>query len=128
MTDNKKVGGFYNTSPAISPQGDKIVFISDRDIFLDLYLMDINKPDDVEKIISSGRTNDFEELNVLFPALTWAPDNKRIAVSTKSGGFDRITIVDVVILLIYYRLDKRIERFELCVLYFKNTLNDCINF
>jgi len=96
LTDNKKVGGFYNTSPAISPQGDKIVFISDRDIFLDLYLMDINKPDDVEKIISSGRTNDFEELNVLFPALTWAPDNKRIAVSTKSGGFDRITIVDVI--------------------------------
>ena len=95
LTDNKKVGGFYNTSPAISPQGNKIAFISDRDIFLDVYIMDVNKPDDVDKIINSGMENDFEELNVLFPSLTWAPDNKRIALSTKSGGFDRITIIDV---------------------------------
>ncbi len=95
LTDNKKLGGFYNTSPAISPQGDKIAFISDRDIFIDVYVMDINKPEDAEKIVSSGKENDFEELNVLFPSLTWAPDNKRIALSTKSGGYDRVTIIDV---------------------------------
>ncbi|MEW6653976.1 MAG: biopolymer transporter Tol, partial [Bacteroidota bacterium] len=40
LTNNKKDGGFYNASPAISPQGDKIAFISDRDIYLDVYLMD----------------------------------------------------------------------------------------
>ncbi|MCF8241160.1 MAG: biopolymer transporter Tol [Melioribacteraceae bacterium] len=94
ITDNEKVGGFYNTSPALSPQGDKVVFISDRDIFLDIYIMDLNDPDEAEKLIESGRTNDFEELNVLFPSLTWAPDNKRIAFSVKSSGFDRIVIFD----------------------------------
>ncbi len=41
MTNAKKDGGFYNTSAAISPNGEKIVFISDRDIFMDVYLMDV---------------------------------------------------------------------------------------
>ncbi len=94
LSDNKKVGGFYNISPAISPQGDKIVFISDRDIFLDVYLMNSFDGEVIDRIVESGRENNFEELNLLFPSLTWAPDNKRVALSVKSGGFDVITIIN----------------------------------
>lgn len=94
LTDNKKMMGFYNTSPAISPFGDKVVFISDRDVFLDLYIMDIEKPEDVELLIESGQTNDFEELNVLFPSLTWSPDNIHVALVGKSSGYDVITIIN----------------------------------
>ncbi|MBI9073145.1 MAG: PD40 domain-containing protein [Melioribacteraceae bacterium] len=95
LTDNKKDGGFYNTSPAISPQGDKIVFISDRDIYFDIYVINAFDGKVIDKIAESGRANDFEELNVLTPALTWAPDNKRVAISVKSSGYDRIRIIDV---------------------------------
>lgn len=94
LTDHEEDGGFYYTSPAISPQGDKIVFISDRDIYLDIYLMDANTGEITKKIIESGRTQNFEELNILFPSLTWAPDNQRIALSLKSEGFDRIYTFD----------------------------------
>jgi len=95
LTDTSKDYGFYNTSPAISPQGDKIAFISDRDIFLDVYVMDANDGKILKKIVESGKATDFEELNLLHPSLTWSPDNKRIALSTKAGGYDEITIVDV---------------------------------
>lgn len=95
LTNNKKAGGFYNTSPALSPQGDKIVFISDRDIYLDIYLMNAFDGEIIDEVIESGRTNDFEELNVLYPSMTWAPDNNRIALSRKSAGYDRIYIYDV---------------------------------
>lgn len=95
LTDNQKAGGFYNTSPALSPQGDKIVFISDRDIYLDIYLMNAFDGEIIDEVIESGRTNDFEELNVLYPSMTWAPDNNRIALSRKSSGYDRIYIYDV---------------------------------
>ena len=95
LTDNSKGYGFYNTSPAISPQGDKIAFISDRDIFLDVYIMDANDGKILKKVVESGKTNDFEDLNLLYPSLTWSPDNKRIALSTKSGGGDEISIIDV---------------------------------
>lgn len=94
LTDNKKTIGFYNTSPAISPQGDKIAFISDRDIYLDVYIMDANDGKILKKIVESGKTNDFEELNLLHPSLTWSPDNKRVALSSKNSGFDVITIID----------------------------------
>ncbi|MEW6194433.1 MAG: peptidase MA family metallohydrolase [Bacteroidota bacterium] len=94
LTNNKKTIGFYNMSPAISPQGDKIAFISDRDIYLDVYVMDANDGKILKKVIESGKTFDFEELNLLHPSLTWSPDNKKIALSSKSGGFDVITIID----------------------------------
>lgn len=94
LTNNKKDGGFYNASPAISPQGDKIAFISDRDIYLDVYLMDAVDGKVIKKILESGKTNDFEELNVLHPSIAWAPDNKRIAISSKSGGFDIVAVIN----------------------------------
>lgn len=94
LTKNEETGGFYNTSPAISPQGDKIAFLSDRDIFMDLYLLDAYTGKVIKRILESGQTNNFEELNVLFPALTWAPDNKRIALSGKLNGYDVIYIID----------------------------------
>ncbi|MBA4406845.1 biopolymer transporter Tol [bacterium] len=94
LTDNKKIGGFYNTSPVISPQGDKIAFISDRDIYLNVYIMNAQDGKVIKKIVESGWTTDFEELTVLHPSLTWAPDNKRLALSSTNGGYDVITIID----------------------------------
>ena len=94
LTDNKKLGGFYNTSPAISPKGDKIVLISDRNIYLDVYLINSFDGKEIKKVIGSGTTENLEELNVLFPSLTWAPDNKRIALSSKSEGYDVIKVID----------------------------------
>ncbi len=96
LTDNKKTGGFYNTSPAISPKGDKIAFISDRDIFLDVYVMKTDNSKEIKRVVESGQENDFEELNVLFPALSWSPDNVHIALSGKSSGYDNITIINSV--------------------------------
>ncbi len=94
LTNNKESIGFYNTSPAISPQGDKIAFISDRDIYLEVYIMNAFDGKIIKKVVESGRTANFEELNVLFPAITWAPDNKRIALTSKSNGKDVISIIN----------------------------------
>jgi Tol biopolymer transport system component len=94
LTNNKKDGGFYNMSPAFSPQGDKIAFISDRDIYLDVYIMNATDGKVIKKVVESGKATNFEELNILHPSLTWAPDNKRIALSSKNKGYDVITIID----------------------------------
>lgn len=94
LTNNKKLGGFYNISPAISPQGDKVVFISDREIYLDIYVMNSFDGKVIDKVIESGRTENLEELNVLYPTLTWAPDNNRIALTSKREGYDVVKIID----------------------------------
>lgn len=95
LTNNKEAGGFYNTSPALSPQGDKIAFISDRDIFLDIFVINALDGEMITKIDGFGRQNDLEELNLLFPSVSWAPDNNRLAVSKKGKGYDIVAIVDV---------------------------------
>jgi len=95
LTDHNEDGGFYNTSPAISPQGDKIAFISNRDVYFNVYIMDAKDGKVIKKVVNGNRTNDFEELNVVTPGLNWSPDGKKIALSAKSGGFDVIYIIDV---------------------------------
>ncbi|MDO8548582.1 MAG: peptidase MA family metallohydrolase, partial [Ignavibacteria bacterium] len=95
LTDHREDGGFYNTSPAISPQGDKIAFISNRDYYFDVYLMDAIDGKIIKKLIEGNRTPDFEELNILTPGLSWSPNGDKIVLSAKSSGYDVVYIIDV---------------------------------
>ncbi len=95
LTDHKKDGGTYNTSPAISPQGDKIAFLSNRDFYFDLYIMSAVDGKIIKKLVKGNRTADYEELNILTPSLSWSPDGKRIALGAKSGGYDVVYVIDV---------------------------------
>ena len=83
LTDHKEKEGFYNTSPAISPQGDKIAFISDRDYYFNVYLMNVQDGKIIKKVVEGNRTGDFEELNIITPGLSWSPDGKKIALVSK---------------------------------------------
>jgi len=95
LTDHREDGGFYNTSPAISPQGDKIAFLSNRDYYFDVYIMSAIDGEIIKRIVKGNRSADFEELNILTPGLTWSPDGSKIALSVKSEGYDVIYILDI---------------------------------
>ncbi|MDP1678282.1 MAG: biopolymer transporter Tol [Bacteroidota bacterium] len=94
LTNHIKENNFYNTSPAISPQGDKVAFISDRDDYFDVYVMS-TIDNTVTKILDGQRTNNFEELHLLTPGMSWSPDGKKIAIAVKSGERDAIYLIDV---------------------------------
>jgi len=95
LTDPEKDDGFYNTSPAISPRGDKIAFLTNRDYFFSLYIMDANTGEIITELAEGNNSPNFEELNILTPGLTWSPDGKHIALSALSHGFDVIYIFNV---------------------------------
>jgi Tol biopolymer transport system component len=95
LTNHTKDGSFYNTSPAISPQGDRIAFISNRDDYFDVFLMNTIDGTIETKLVKGQRTPDFEELHLLTPGITWSPDGKRIALAAKSGSRDAIIVIDV---------------------------------
>lgn len=94
MTDHVKESNFYNTSPAISPQGDKIAFISDRDDYFSVYVIS-TIDNTLTKVVAGQRTNNFEELHLLTPGIGWSPDGKKIAVAAKSGERDAVYLIDV---------------------------------
>ncbi len=95
LTDHRKDGGFYNTSPTISPQGDRIAFISNRNDFFDVYLMSATDGAILDKLVDGQQTSDLEELHLLTPGISWSPDGKRIALAVKAGEQDAILLIDV---------------------------------
>ena len=95
LTDPEKGGGFYNTGPSISPQGDKIAFISNRNYYFDVFIMNAIDGTIIKRLIKGNRSADFEQLNVVTPGLSWSPDESKIALSAKADGNDIIYIIDI---------------------------------
>lgn len=95
LTDHTKYRNFINNSPALSPNGDKIAFLSDKSDYFDIYLMSAIDGKIISKLVSGQKTGDLEELHWLRPGITWSPDSKYIAFAAKSGGEDELKIVDV---------------------------------
>lgn len=86
--------GSYNTSPAISPQGDKIAFITNKRGYFDVIAINALNGRKLKTIVRGEDNPDFEELNILNPNLTWSPDGQQIALSTKTKGNDDIAIIN----------------------------------
>lgn len=95
LTDHTKDGGFYNIAPSISPDGSMFLFISNRDDYFDVFLADATTGKIIEKVVEGNTTNNFEELQVLTPGLTWSPDSKKMAISVKAGESDAIFVIDL---------------------------------
>ncbi len=95
LTDHTKYRNFINNSPALSPNGDKLAFLSDKSDYFDIYLMSAIDGKIISKLVSGQKTGDLEELHWLRPGITWSPDSKYIAFAAKAGGEDALNIVDV---------------------------------
>ncbi len=94
VTDHKKAGNFYNSSPAVSPNGEKVAFIADEEGLFGVFVQDIDNKESRQELVSSFRAQDFEDLNLLTPGISWSPDGKKIAISAKAGPEDAVFIVD----------------------------------
>ena len=90
----QKSGGSYNTSPAISPQGDKVALITNKRGFFDVIVISAIDGKKLKTLIKGEDNVNFEELNILNPNLAWSPDGSKLALSAKSEGSDDLAIVD----------------------------------
>lgn len=86
--------GSYNTSPAISPNGDRIAMLTNRRNVFDVVVVDANSGERLKTLVSGSDNPMFEELNILNPNLTWSPDGSQLALSSKSQGQYNLAIVD----------------------------------
>ena len=86
--------GSYNTSPSISPQGDKIAFITNKRGYFDVVAISAIDGRKLKTLIRGEDDPEFEELNILNPNIAWSPDGRKIAMSTKSEGRDDLAIID----------------------------------
>ncbi len=92
---NREMVGSYNTSPSLSPEGDRIAIISNALRSFNVYILNTITGEIIKTLIDGTTNLNFAELNILTPNLTWSPDGSKIALSAKSQGEDRLAIVDV---------------------------------
>ena len=93
LTDHRRDGGGLNTAPAISPQGDRIAWFSDRRQYTDVYLMSAYDGKVLRRIIRGERNVQFEAIPSFRSSIAWSPDGLRLALTAKSGGRDALYVV-----------------------------------
>ena len=95
LTDHTKDRNFINNRPTLSPQGDKLVFLSDKSDYFDLYLMSAIDGKIISKLVSGQKSGNLEELQWLRPGITWSPDGRMIAFTSRSGGENALHLLEV---------------------------------
>ncbi len=92
LTDHIKDHGYYNTKPILSPDGESIVFFSDRSGFVEIFVMSALDGKIIRKVVSGSKSNRYESLHVLTGAMCFDPLGDRVAFVAKSGGSDALFI------------------------------------
>ncbi|MCX7836260.1 MAG: hypothetical protein N2450_09385 [bacterium] len=94
MTNREKFGNYINNAPAISPQGDRIVFLSDRSDYFDIWLMNGFDGKVIKRLIKGQRTARFEELHWLQSGISWDPSGTLITFGAKANGKDALFVMN----------------------------------
>jgi Tol biopolymer transport system component len=95
LTDHQRDGSYWNFTPALSPDGQKIAFLSDRSGYADLYLMSSVNGRVIEKLVKGERTSEFESMHTLRSSISWSPDGRKICFAAASGGRDLVSSLDL---------------------------------
>ena len=94
LTDHRHDPSNLNTAPAVSPQGDRIAYFSDRRQYTDVYVMSAFDGKVQRRIIRGERSVLFEAIPSFRGSLTWSADGRRIGLVAKSAGYDVLYVVD----------------------------------
>lgn len=95
LTDHRRDESNLNTTPAVSPQGDRIAYFSDRRQYTDVYIMSAYDGKVLRRVIRGERSVQFEGIPSFRSSITWSPDGQRLALTARSAGRDVLYIVSV---------------------------------
>src|SRR5215213_8087876 len=95
LLNKERSGGTMNVSPEISPDGSRIMFFSERDLFsIDLYLADAKTGKIIRKVTDTATDPHFESLQFLSSAGAWDSASQRFVFPGISRGTPNLTIVN----------------------------------
>lgn len=90
-----KNSGTLNTSPSLSPNGDEIVFLSEKDLFsVEMFRADVRTGQVKEKIVKTSLDPHYESLQFINSAGAWSNTGGRFAFGAVAKGDPVLTIID----------------------------------
>lgn len=87
--------GRQNVAPSISPDGERILYISEKDLFsFDLFLADARTGETIRKLSSAAADAHTDALRFIDSSGTWSPDSRQVAFVVFAGGRNELVIAD----------------------------------
>jgi Tol biopolymer transport system component len=88
--------GEINISPAMSPDGRYVAFLTQKDLFsIDLFMAEVETGEIIRKLSSADSDPHIEALRYIDSSGTFSPDSRQFAYVAVAGGDNEIVIVNV---------------------------------
>ena len=96
MLTKERSEGTLHLAPALSPDGTKVAYFSEKDFFfVDLYLADVATGKVDRRLLKSTYSSNYETFRFINSQASWSPDGRFLATAGKRGPRDEIIIIDV---------------------------------
>ena len=92
LTDHVSDRAYYNTKPVLSPDGEYIVFFSDRSGMIEVRIISALDGSEVGNVVTDSRSNKYESLHLLTSSVCFDPSGERVAFVAKSKGHDALFV------------------------------------
>ena len=88
--------GKQNVSPAVSPDGRLVAFLSEKDLFgIDLFIANARTGEIQRKLVSANADPHFDALRFIDSAGAWSPDGEKFVFTVFAEGDNELAIVEV---------------------------------
>jgi Omp85 superfamily domain/WD40-like Beta Propeller Repeat len=96
LTAHWKLEDPWYLAPALSPDGDRMVFLSQRDGFsFDLYLADAHTGEVERRLVQAAKNSSFESLRYMNSSAAFSPDGRYVAFAAQTSGRDALYLYDL---------------------------------
>jgi len=92
-----KKGEDMNISPAISPDGKYLAYISSKNVIsLDIFIADASNGKTIRKIESTSFGAHVDSYSFIETSGTWSPDSRKFAIVIQSKGKNKLLVIDII--------------------------------
>ena len=89
-------GGSLNLSPSVSPDGQYVAYLSERDVFnINLFIADAETGRTIRKLNATNTNPHFDNIRFINSAGSWSPDGRQFAFITFANGDNEISVWDL---------------------------------
>jgi len=95
LISKRRGSGGLNVGPSISPDGSKIAYLSEKNLFsIEMFLADAETGEIIRRFTKTATDPHFESLQFINSSGAWRPDGGAFAFGTVVKGSPAITVID----------------------------------